>query len=118
MYGMQMEADPEPGSTAVCLTSTRAKEHLALRERFRGGRKHFQHINNVFSGNYFSGSSSLIWPEERWNIMRAVVKQRAKARHPGHAGRKYRIGSEWMQELHGVQYNGGESGPELHFALR
>ena len=50
--------------------------------------------------------------------MRAVVKQRAKARHPGHAGRKYRIGSEWMQELHGVQYNGGESGPELHFALR
>ena len=50
--------------------------------------------------------------------MRAVVKQRAKARHPGHAGRKYRIGSEWMQELHGVQYNGGESGPGLHFALR
>ncbi|OSS46517.1 hypothetical protein B5807_08566 [Epicoccum nigrum] len=57
------------------------------KERFRGGRKHFQHINNALSGNCFSGSSSLIWPEERWNIMRAVLKQRAKAPHPGHAGR-------------------------------
>jgi hypothetical protein len=119
MYGMQMEAGPQARIHYSVPDERSSKRTPGLgQERFRGGRKHFQHINNAFSGNCFSGSSSLMWPEEWWNIMRAVVKQRAKARHPGHAGRKYRICSEWTQELHGVQYNGGESGPGLHFALR